>query len=109
MGLDIDMPNSDLVDLGARWRNTLVGLSVGNKPNYFAVKHHPTRAWKTQHRVEIESMKNGFYLSIFKNYEEIQKILKVGPWFVNGHPLVLKRWSGDLHDLLENSNQSPFE
>lgn len=86
MGLDIDLPNSDLVDLGARWRNTLVGLSVGNKPNYFAVKHHLTRAWKTQHKVEIESMKNGFYLSIFKNYEEIQKILKVGPWFCQWAP-----------------------
>lgn len=42
------------------------------------------------------SLEDGFFLFKFSSFDESQKISVDGPWVVNGHPLVLKRWTEDI-------------
>lgn len=46
--------------------------------------------------LEIVTMAGGFYLFKFHNYDEGQALLDEGPWFVPGHPLILRRWTEDV-------------
>lgn len=68
-------------------RNALVGFFMGKRPHYLAVKLSLTRAWRSTEKVE------------FQTYQESQRILEEGPWFVYVHPLVMKRWSDDMNLL----------
>lgn len=41
--------------------------------------------------------KKGFYLFKFNSFDDSQKVLEAGSWFMFGHPRILKRGSGKLN------------
>lgn len=83
-------------------KNPLVGFFVGERSHYPFVKSNQTKAWKVHEEVEFHSMENGFFLVKFYSFEESQKILGEGSWFINEHPLATRRWTEDL--VLEKVN-----
>lgn len=85
------------------WGNALVGYFIGNNPPFFAIKSSLEKAWRITD-LEIITMSEGFYLFKFNNYDAGQTILDDGPWFVHGHPLILRRWTEDIE-----MNRQTFE
>lgn len=86
-------------DVEAEGRNALVGFFVNKRPHYLAVKSSLTKAWRSTEEVEFHALENGFFMFKFHTYQESQRILEEGPWFVYGHPIVIKRWSDDMNLL----------
>ena len=52
-------------------------------------------------------MTEGFFLFKFIAYDIGQRILDEGPWFVYGHPLILKRWTADISMNRQNFETIP--
>lgn len=50
---------------------------------------------------------NEFFIFKFKSCYESQRMLEEGPWFVNGHRLVLRRWTEDLTFCKEQLDTIP--
>lgn len=94
--LNCNLQGEDLVEVAEEWKNALVRFFVGKRPHYLAVRASLSKAWKSKACIEFEALHNGFFMFKFKSFEDRQRILEEGPWFVGGHPLVLRRWSEEL-------------
>lgn len=43
--------------------------------------------------MDVIDLGEGYFITRFALEEDIQNILKGGPWFITGHYLIIKRWS----------------
>lgn len=55
-----------------------------------------SKAWRLRPEFDVQPMSNDFLAFHFNSLEESQRVIEVGPLFVFGHPLFLKRWTPDL-------------
>lgn len=86
-----------------------MGFFISNSPMFFAIKSSLTKAWKCQEGVVFYSyLDNTFFIFKFKSFFESQKVLEEGPWFVNGHPLFLRRWYENLNFSMEELHSIPI-
>lgn len=69
---------------------------MGGTPHYLAVSEHLSKARRSTHEVQFETIGDDFYLFKCKSFEDEQQISKRRPWFVKGFPLFLKRWTEDM-------------
>lgn len=44
----------------------------------------------------------------FASHEAGQNVLEEGPWFVHGHPLILKQWFEDISMYRHNLERIPI-
>ena len=44
----------------------------------------------------VIDLKDGYFITRFTTEEDIQNILKGGPWFIVGHYLTIRRWTLDF-------------
>lgn len=91
----VEFDDEDTTAARLQWGNSLVGYFIGKSPPFFAVKNSLEKAWRLKD-LEIITMADGFYLFKFHHHDAGQTILDEGPWFVHGHPLILRRWSKDI-------------
>lgn len=62
-----------------------------------------------QEDLDVETMGKGFFFFRFNYFEDSQRVLEKGPWFIDGHPLALKSWSEDLpHQKEQLESLLPF-
>ena len=43
--------------------------------------------------MEVIDLGEGYFITHFALEQDIQNILKGGPWFISGHNLIIKWWS----------------
>ncbi|XXG82814.1 hypothetical protein AAC387_Pa10g0702 [Persea americana] len=91
----VEFDDEDTSAAKLTWGNALVGYFIGKTPPFFTVKYSLEKAWRVTD-LEVISMSEDFYLFKFNSYDAGQVILDDGPWFVHGHPLVLRRWTEDI-------------
>lgn len=89
----------------------LSGFSHRPRPDLDEVKDSWIVAW-TGELIRmlnlIYSATNGFFMFKFKSFEDSQKVLEDGSWFIHGHPLILKRWTNDTNFQKEKFNTIPI-
>lgn len=91
------------------WRNALMGFFIRNPPMFFAIKSSLTKAWKCQEGVVFYSyLDSKFFIFKFKSFFKSQKALEEGLWFINGHPLFLRRWNENLNFSKEELHSIPI-
>lgn len=61
-----------------------------------------------QEDLDVETMGKGFFFFRFNCFEDSQRVLEEGPWFIDGHPLALKSWSEDLPHQKEQLESIPI-
>lgn len=91
----VKFDDEDTTAARLHWGHSLVGYFIGKSPPLFAVKNSLEKAWRLKD-LEIITMADGLYLFKFYHHDAGQAILDEGPWFVQGHPLILRRWSEDI-------------
>lgn len=74
----------------------LLGRFLHRKKKDHCLPVKESRAWKPKQGLEFHTLQNGFFLFKFSSYNDSQQVHEGGPWFVNGHPLVLKRWTEEF-------------
>ena len=48
--------------------------------------------WKSLEKMDCVNLGRGFFLSRFSSSDDYDKVLRGGPWFIEGHFLVIKPW-----------------
>lgn len=75
-----------------RYGETLLStISSRQNPHVAAVRNTLQSSW---HVIDFQVfiLLNDFYMFKFSSFDVSQRVLEEGPQFVDGHPLVLKRW-----------------
>lgn len=74
------------------WGISLIGYVTGKETKFVVVRNSMLKAWRIND-VQFHSLDDDFFVFKFSIFHDSQHKLEEGPWFINGHPLVLKRWS----------------
>ena len=71
----------------------LVGKLLANRNiNKNAVKAIILKVWRTSKGVQIVDLKENIFLFKFACEGDKKRILELGPWNIEGFPLILKQW-----------------
>jgi len=57
----VSIPKSEIVENVEKWKNTLVGYVLGDKPFYMHLKAFVGRMWKPNCSLEVHSRDNGYF------------------------------------------------
>jgi len=75
----------------------LVGKLLADRIiNKNAVKAIILKAWRTAKGIQIVDLRENVFLFKFAYEEDNKRILELGPWNIEGFPLILKQWQNNL-------------
>lgn len=66
----------------------MYGRSVGFHYLIFKIN----ALWKSLEKMDCVNLGRGFFLSRFSSSDDYDKVLRGGPWFIEGHFLAIKPW-----------------
>lgn len=76
------------------WKNTLVGFCIGLKPDLKVIKENLAMACNL--KFATTRFEKGYFIFKFQSFEDSQRVLETGPWFIFGHSVILKRGNSKL-------------
>lgn len=68
-------------------------LLVDRSVNKNVVRAITLKAWRTSRGVQIINLKENIFLFKFASEGDRRRILELGPWNIEGYPLILKHWN----------------
>ncbi|KAH1047443.1 hypothetical protein J1N35_038227 [Gossypium stocksii] len=60
------------------------------------------KLWNLSGELQLIDLDSGFFVVQFSCFDDFEKVLKGGPWFVNGHFVTMRRWNPKFRALREN-------
>nr|POF19598.1 hypothetical protein CFP56_65258 [Quercus suber] len=76
----------------APWANVLIVKVFGKNVGYNYLHSKLLELWKPIGRVDMVDLGRDCFLLRFSIDEDLEGVLKKGPWFVGGHFLSIRRW-----------------
>ncbi|KAL0455412.1 UNVERIFIED_CONTAM: hypothetical protein Slati_0880400 [Sesamum latifolium] len=99
-------PTLEMVNAGARkWETTAVGYFLGRKPPFLQVQAYFRSIWPDVR--DVIATINGFFFITFRTRSAMDDAIDGGPWFFQGHPLVLQRWEPGMALRKHSHTQVP--
>ncbi|XP_074301316.1 uncharacterized protein LOC141632694 [Silene latifolia] len=103
----VDLEESDFADELKLWENTLMGHIVGSKPSLAVVQRFVLKYWGKFAKPVVQYFRKGWFSFRFSNSEEMNAVLKNGPWKIGSNSLVLKHWSPMFSCEMETISKVP--
>lgn len=85
------------------WENAVILFALGETLTMNAVRKFMEKTWNFVALPELYYNKAGYFIVRFKSYEDREKVMAQGPYFIYGKPRFLKPWTTDFEireDLL---------
>ncbi|XP_074301493.1 uncharacterized protein LOC141632887 [Silene latifolia] len=74
------------------WKFTLMGNFLGSKPNLKQVQDFAQKCWHHIASPMVQYYKKGWFSFRFTCLEDMNAVLREGPWKLNTSSLILKQW-----------------
>nr|POF05802.1 uncharacterized protein CFP56_44105 [Quercus suber] len=74
------------------WSKAVIVKLVGRSVSFSFMQSKLNHLWKPEGRMDCVDLSNGFFLIRFYSKEDLNSVLKRGPWFVGDHFLSLRPW-----------------
>ncbi|XP_058776169.1 uncharacterized protein LOC131650479 [Vicia villosa] len=92
----IIIEESDVADELTYWENAVILFALGETLSMHAVKNFMEKSWNFVTLPELYLNEAGYFIVRFKSYEDHNKVMEQGPYFIYGKPIFLKYWSIDF-------------
>nr|XP_023882722.1 uncharacterized protein At4g02000-like [Quercus suber]POE72678.1 uncharacterized protein CFP56_18678 [Quercus suber] len=80
----------------ASWTNEIIVKVFGKNVGYNYLRSKLLDLWKLNGRVDMVDLGRDFFLLRFLVDEDLEAVLKKGPWFVGGHFLSIRKWEANF-------------
>lgn len=74
------------------WKNSIICYSLEQQIDPGGFAKFISRYWKLRAPYRVYGRPGGFVLVEFDNGDNKDRILQSGPWFLNGHLVILRQW-----------------
>lgn len=74
------------------WKKSVVVYVVGIKPTVESLKIYINAGWLGIHEYKVFEHEEGYFIIQFKASEDCDNVLKGGPYFMGGRPVIVKQW-----------------
>lgn len=95
----------------ATFKNTIVCYSLYQRLDARRFRYYVERTWRVKSQFNIFVRRGRFLLVEFSCKAVCKFALEKGPWFINGHILIVRKWDLGLElrkDLLKTANLDSF-
>nr|POE73837.1 hypothetical protein CFP56_26815 [Quercus suber] len=75
-----------------RWCKAIIVKLVGRSVSFSYMQNKLNQLWKPESRMEVMELSHGFFLVRFFSKEDLNSVLRQGPWFLGDHFLSLRPW-----------------
>ncbi|XP_074290904.1 uncharacterized protein LOC141617629 [Silene latifolia] len=89
----VKIEEEDVLDEIKFLQNTVMGNFLGSKPKIQQVDEFVLKNWNNVDRPIVQYYKKGWYSFSFLSEEDMNEVLKGGPWTMGSGNLILKKWS----------------
>ncbi|KAK9690046.1 hypothetical protein RND81_09G100800 [Saponaria officinalis] len=84
-----------------KWSNTLMGNVLGAKPTLKQVTDFVHKHWNHGSLPLVQYFRKGWFSFRFANKEDMNAVLRRGPWSMGSHSWILKQWSPTFSSTME--------
>lgn len=74
------------------WSKAIIIKLVGKMVGFSYLQSKLTQLWKPSGRMDCVDLTYGFFLVRFHSKEDLDNVIKKGPWFIGDHLLSLRAW-----------------
>ncbi|XP_074290572.1 uncharacterized protein LOC141617289 [Silene latifolia] len=90
---EIDVTEDDVEGELKYWQYTLMGNVLGARPTVAQMQAYVTKSWNHVSLPAVQYFRRGWFSFRFTSAEDMDEVLKGGPWSLGSNSLVLKQWS----------------
>lgn len=80
----------------APWAKALIIKVFGRIVGFSYLHSRIMGLWKPSGRLDMMDLGKDYFLVRFSNQEDLEVVLKRGPWFIGGHFLSIRRWEANF-------------
>ena len=81
----------------APWHQALIIKPFGRKVGYTFLAAKIRSMWNPRGGMDCIDLGFDFYLIKFENRDDVDNVLKGGPWFIGQHFLAIRQWEPEFH------------
>ncbi|GJZ53862.1 zinc finger, CCHC-type containing protein [Tanacetum coccineum] len=102
-GIDVVVPVESIRAISERFANTAYSFFLGKRVAYPVVANYVRNTWGKYGLVRsMFSSSTDLFSFRFSFMKGLNAMLENGPWFIQNHPLILKKWHPDENLLKED-------
>ncbi|GJX56677.1 zinc knuckle CX2CX4HX4C containing protein [Tanacetum coccineum] len=102
------IPMSSVLEVEARFANTLYGYFLGKKVAFLIVKRYILNAWKKYGITRVMGAKNGFFFMYFSSSTRLEEVLENGHWLIRNVHFILRKWTSSSKLVKEELTYVPM-
>uniref|UniRef100_A0A7N2LKB1 CCHC-type domain-containing protein n=1 Tax=Quercus lobata TaxID=97700 RepID=A0A7N2LKB1_QUELO len=89
----------------SQWSKALIVKTFGRTVGYQFLSQRVRELWKPSNRLDLVDLGHDYFLARFESNDDLDKILKNGPWFIGQHFLAIKSWEPEFQATEANFSQ----
>lgn len=86
--------------------NAMVAQFLGKIPNFSAFQKSVKLLWGDD--TNLRPLRKNLFIVLFDSVEGRNRILHMGPWHIQGQPVIMRKWEANLGNLETNLNKLPI-
>ncbi|XP_074315210.1 uncharacterized protein LOC141651394 [Silene latifolia] len=98
---EIDITMDEVQEELKLWEFTLMGNVLGAKPTLKTITNFVEKHWSKIAKPIVQYYKKGWFSFRFSTQEEMDNVLKGGPWGLGSNSIILKQWSPSFSFVME--------
>ncbi|KAK9750128.1 hypothetical protein RND81_02G175200 [Saponaria officinalis] len=105
---EIDIEMEEVQAEGAKWSHTLMGHVLGARPTLKQVTDFVHKHWNHGPLPLVQYFRKGWFSFRFANADDMNVVLKRGPWSMGSHSWILKQWTPTFSSTMERVSVVPI-
>lgn len=88
----VSLTKEDKVRIRSQWTHALILKTFGRTVAYQFLSQRVRELWVPSGRLDIVDLGYDYFLARFETKEDLDRVLREGPWFIGQHFLAIKPW-----------------
>lgn len=89
----------------SQWSKALIVKTFGRTVGYQFLSQRVRELWKPSNRLDLVDLGHDYFLAHFESNDDLDHVLKNGPWFIGQHFLAIKSWEPEFQATDANFSQ----
>lgn len=94
--ISLSLSKEDKIRVRSQWSNALIIKTFGRTIGYYYLSQKFKELWAPTGRLDLVDLGHDYFLARFELHEDLDHVLKDGPWFIGQHFLAIKAWEPEF-------------
>ncbi|KAK9993144.1 hypothetical protein SO802_022847 [Lithocarpus litseifolius] len=101
----LSLSKEDKIRIRSQWSNALIIKTFGRTVGYQFLSQRVRELWAPTGRLDLVDLGHDYFLARFEMPEDLDHVLRDGPWFIGQHFLAIKSWEPEFKASTTNFSQ----